>query len=127
MPLVKISLLAGRPAAEKDAISNAIQDGLVKTLGVPTEDFFQLINEYEPESFRHTNGFLGLHYSDRLLILEITFLEGRADTMKKELIQQINTNLVNAAVVVPDDVFIMIYEIGRANLSFGAGEAQRAL
>jgi phenylpyruvate tautomerase PptA (4-oxalocrotonate tautomerase family) len=116
----------GRPVADKDTISNAIHEALVQKLGVPNEDFYQMINEYEPENFRHTSGYLGLESSDQLLILEITLLTGRDDSLKKEIIRQINANLVDAGAVATDDVFIMIYETGRANLSFGAGEAQRA-
>jgi phenylpyruvate tautomerase PptA (4-oxalocrotonate tautomerase family) len=126
MPLVKIDLLKGRSAEEKDAIASSIQSALVSTLGVPDADRYQLFNEYDEDNFRHTDGHLGLEYSDRLLILEITFLEGRDDELKKSLLAEINRNLVAAGVVGEDDVFVLITEIGRANVSFGQGLAQRA-
>jgi phenylpyruvate tautomerase PptA (4-oxalocrotonate tautomerase family) len=126
MPLVKVSLLSGRSAEEKDAIASSIQAALVSTLGVPDEDRFQLFNEYDAESFRHTSGYLGLTYTDQLLIVEITFLVGRDDELKKALLAEINRNLVAAGVVAGDDVFALITEIGRANVSFGRGLAQRA-
>ena len=65
-------------------------------------------------------------YTDQLLIIEITFLEGRDDEVKKSLLAEINRNLVAAGVVGGDDVFVLITEIGRANVSFGKGLAQRA-
>ena len=126
MPLVKINLLKGRSAEDKDAIASAIQSALVSTLGVPDDDRYQLFNEYNEEDFRHTDGYLDLEYSDRLLILEITFLVGRDDELKKMLLAEINRNLVAAGVVGEDDVFVLISEIGRANVSFGKGLAQRA-
>lgn len=126
MPLVKINLLKGRSVEEKDAIASAIQSALVSNLGVPDEDRYQLFNEYDEEDFRHTDGYLGLEYSDRLLILEITFLVGRDDELKKMLLAEINRNLVAAGVVGEDDVFVLISETGRANVSFGKGLAQRA-
>jgi phenylpyruvate tautomerase PptA (4-oxalocrotonate tautomerase family) len=126
MPLVKINLLKGRSAEEKDAIASSIQSALVSTLDVPDADRYQLFNEYDEENFRHTDGYLGLEYSDRLLMLEITFLEGRDDELKKSLLAEINRNLVAAGVVGEDDLFILITEIGRANISFGKGLAQRA-
>jgi phenylpyruvate tautomerase PptA (4-oxalocrotonate tautomerase family) len=126
MPLVKINLLKGRSAEEKDAIASSIQSALVSTLEVPDADRYQLFNEYDAEDFRHTDGYLGLEYSDRLLIVEITFLEGRDDGLKKSLLAEINRNLVAAGVVGSEDVFVMISEIGRANVSFGDGLAQRA-
>jgi|SRR5690242_17579439 phenylpyruvate tautomerase PptA (4-oxalocrotonate tautomerase family) len=126
MPLVKVNLVKGRSAEEKDAIGSSIQAALVSTLEVPEADRYQLFNEYDADSFRHTNGHLGLAYTDQLLIVEITFLAGRDDEVKKSLLAEINRNLVAAGVVAEDDVFVLITEIGRANVSFGKGLAQRA-
>jgi phenylpyruvate tautomerase PptA (4-oxalocrotonate tautomerase family) len=123
---VKVNLLTGRSAEEKDSIATSIQTALVSTLGVPEEDRYQLFNEYDGDCFRHTGGYLGLTYSDQLLIIEITFLVGRDDEQKKSLLAAINRNLVAAGVVGADDVFILITEIGHANVSFGKGLAQRA-
>jgi phenylpyruvate tautomerase PptA (4-oxalocrotonate tautomerase family) len=126
MPLVKVNLLEGRSAEEKDLIAASIQTALVRTLEVPDDDRYQLFNEYDWDSFRHTGGYLDMTYSDQLLIIEITFLEGRDDEVKKSLLAEINRNLVAAGVVAEDDVFVLITEIGRANVSFGKGLAQRA-
>ena len=126
MPLVKVNLLKGRSPEEKDSIASSIQAALVSTLEVPEADRYQLFNEYDAHSFRHTDGYLGLTYTDQLLIIEITFLVGRDDEVKKSLLAEINRNLVAAGVVAEDDVFVLITEIGRANVSFGKGLAQRA-
>jgi phenylpyruvate tautomerase PptA (4-oxalocrotonate tautomerase family) len=126
MPLVKVNLLKGRSAEARDSIATSIQTALVSTLGVAEEDRFQLFNEYDGETFRPTNGYLGMTYTDQLLIIEITFLVGRDEEQKKTLLAAINRNLVAAGVVGADDVFVLITEIGRANVSFGKGLAQRA-
>jgi phenylpyruvate tautomerase PptA (4-oxalocrotonate tautomerase family) len=126
MPLVKVNLLEGRSVEEKDSIAASIQAALVSTLGVPDEDRYQLFDEYDGESLRHTSGYLGLTYTDQLLIVEITLLVGRDDEVKKSLHAAINRNLVAAGVVGGDDVFVLLTEIGRANVSFGKGLAQRA-
>ena len=126
MPLVKVNLLEGRSAAEKEAIGAAVQAALVENLGVPDEDLYQIFNERSSDNFRHTDGYLGLTYTRQLLIIEITFLVGRSDDVKKALLADINRNLVTAGVVSPDDVFVTITEIGLANISFGRGLAQRA-
>ena len=60
------------------------------------------------------------------MIFEITFLEGRDNEAKKSLLTEINRNLVAAGAVGGDDVFVLITEIARANVSFGKGLAQRA-
>jgi len=126
MPLVKIGLRKGRSTGEKEAIGACVQAALVSNLGIPDADRYQLFAEYDDENFRHTNGYLGLTYTDQLLIIEITLVAGRDDDIKKSLLSEITANLVSASVVRADDVFIMITEIGRANISFGQGLAQRA-
>jgi phenylpyruvate tautomerase PptA (4-oxalocrotonate tautomerase family) len=73
MPLVNVNLLKGRSAAEKDSIAASIQAALVSTLGIPDEDRFQVFNEYGAENFRHTSGYLGMTYTDQLLIIEIRY------------------------------------------------------
>ena len=123
---MKINLLKGRSAEEKATIALSIQSALVSTLEVRDADRYQLFNEYDVENIRHTCSYFGMTYSDQLLIVEITLLEGRDDQVKKSLLVEISHNLVAADVVAADDVFVMITEIGRANVSFGRGaRAQR--
>jgi phenylpyruvate tautomerase PptA (4-oxalocrotonate tautomerase family) len=126
MPLVKVNLLKGRSAEAKDSIAAAIQAALVSTVEVSEENRYQLITEFDAATFRHTSGYLGLTYSDQLLIIEITVREGDDDEHKKALLAEINRNLVAAGVVGDDDVFIVLTEIDGANASFGKGLAQRA-
>jgi hypothetical protein len=54
-----------------------VQNGLISALGIPPEDFFQIIHVLPRGRFLHTPSFLGLDYSDDLIILEITFISGR--------------------------------------------------
>ena len=125
MPLVKVNLLKGRSAEEKDTIAASIQDALASTLEVPDDNRYQLFIEYDGENFRHTGGYLGLTYTDQLLVIEITVREGDDDEHKRSLLAAINRNLVAAGVVAGDDVFVLITEIGGADVSFGRGLAQR--
>jgi phenylpyruvate tautomerase PptA (4-oxalocrotonate tautomerase family) len=126
MPLVRVNMRKGRTAKDKDLIGDGIQAALEEVVGVPRDDWFQLFDEFEPQNFQHTSGYLGMNYSDQLLIIEITFLVGREADLMKRLHAAINKNLVTAGVVASDDIFVMVYEIGAANLSFGGGIAQRA-
>ena len=126
MPLVKVNLLKGRSAEEKDSIAASIQAALVSTVEVPDDNRYQLFNEYDGENFRHTSRYLGMTYTDQLLIVEITVREGDDDEHKKSLLAAINRNLVAAGVVGGDDVFVLITEINGASVSFGRGIAQRA-
>ena len=126
MPLVKVNLLKGRSAEEKDSIATAIHTALQSTLEVSDANRYQLFNEYDRGSFRHTGSYLGMTYTDQLLIIEITMREGDDAEQKKSLLAEINRNLVAAGVVGGDDVFVLITEIGDADVSFGKGLAHRA-
>ena len=126
MPLVKVNLLKGRSVDDKDSIAAAIQAALVSTVEVPDDNRYQLFNEYDRENFRHTSGYLGLTYTDQLLIIEITVRTGDDDEHKRSLLAAINRNLVAAGAVGDDDVFVLITEVGGADVSFGRGLAQRA-
>src|ERR1700745_3449385 len=69
MPLAKIHVLEGRYDQSRIAkISSAIQSALINTLRVPPEDFFQLIFELPKNRFLHTSSFVGMHYSDDVMI-----------------------------------------------------------
>jgi len=127
MPLAKIHLLEGQyNEARLDKVSGAIQEALIAALGVSPEDFFQLVHVLPRSQFRHTPAFLGLAYSDDLILLEITFISGRPKEKKLRLLKALNDNIVAAAGISPDDLMITLYEAPGENFSFGRGLAQRA-
>lgn len=125
MPLVKLNLRRTHTANASEILA-AVQSALVGTFGIPSEDLFQLVNRYDDSDFVHTPGYLGIEYSPDLVMIEITFVEGRSEEMKKALIAAICKNIVEATGMRSDDVFLMFTEVGRANVSFGRGIAQRA-
>jgi Tautomerase enzyme len=107
-------------------VSSAIQNGLISALGIPPEDFFQLIHILPRGQFRHTPSFLGLNYSDDLIVLEITFISGRPKQKRLGLLKASNDGVVAAAGISPGDLLITLYETPGENISFGRGLAQRA-
>ena len=127
MPLAKIHIVQGRyDEARLAKVSAAVQGALMNTLRVPPEDFFQLIFELPSKRFLHTPGFVGMHYSDDLIVLDVTFIAGRPKETRLALLKDINTRVAAAAGVSPDDLMITFYEVPGENISFGRGEAQRA-
>ena len=127
MPLAKIHVLEGRYDEPRIAqVSAAVQAALMNTLGVPAEDFYQLIFELPRARFRHTPGFVGMRYSDDLIILELTFLAGRPKETRLALLKDVNTRVAAQAGISPDDMMILLSEVPGENASFGQGEAQRA-
>ena len=95
-------------------------------MGIPPEDFFQIIHVLPRGQFLHTPSFLGLNYSDDLIILEITFISGHPKEKRLALLKAINDGVVAAAGISPDDLLITLYETPGENISFGRGLAQRA-
>jgi phenylpyruvate tautomerase PptA (4-oxalocrotonate tautomerase family) len=127
MPLAKIHVLEGQyNEARLDKVSDAIQEALIGALGIPPEDFFQLVHILPRSQFRHTPAFLGLAYSDDLILLEITFISGRPKEKKLGLLKALNDNIVAAAGISSDDLMVTLYEAPGENISFGRGLAQRA-
>ena len=127
MPVAKIHVLEGRyNEARLRKVSSAVQNGLISALGIPPEDFFQIIHVLPRGRFLHTPSFLGLNYSDDLIILEITFISGRPKEKRLALLKAMNDGVVAAAGISPDDLLITLYETPGENISFGRGLAQRA-
>ena len=104
----------------------AVQNALISALDIPPEDFFQIIHILPRGRFLHTPSFLGLNYSDDLIVLEITFISGRPKEKRLRLLKALNEAVVSAAGIAPDDLLITLYETPGENISFGRGLAQRA-
>ena len=127
MPVAKIHVLEGRyNEARIDRVSSAVQQGLISALGIPPDDFFQIIHVLPLAQFRHTRSFLELNYSDDLILLEITFISGRPKEKRLGLLKALNDGVVAAAEISPDDLLITLYETPGESISFGRGIAQRA-
>jgi len=127
LPLAKLHVLEGQHDETRlGKVSSAVQNGLISALGIPPEDFFQIIHVLPRSQFRHTPAFLGLNYSDDLIVLEITFISGRPREKRLGLLKALNDAVVSAAGISPDDLLITLYETPGENISFGRGLAQRA-
>jgi phenylpyruvate tautomerase PptA (4-oxalocrotonate tautomerase family) len=127
MPLAKIHVVEGRYDQARIAkVSGAIQAALLNTLRVPPDDFYQLIFELPKNRFLHTPLFVGMHYTDDLIILDVSFIQGRLRETQLALLKDINTRIATTAGVSPDDIMITLYEVPGENISIGRGEAQRA-
>jgi phenylpyruvate tautomerase PptA (4-oxalocrotonate tautomerase family) len=128
MPFTKVHLRKGTSVEKRRAIADAVQESLVTNLGIPEQDRFLTFAEYDDENFVHSSAFdtYGLTYTDALLMIEISFVAGRSDNVKKGLLADLNRRLVEAAGLRSDDAFVVLYEVAPANVSFGQGLAQRA-
>jgi hypothetical protein len=127
MPIAKIHVLEGRYDQQRlGHVSKAVQDALISILKIPSDDFFQIIHVLPRNRFLHTPSFLGLKYSDDLILLELAFISGRPKETRLALLKELNMRVVAGAGISPDDLMIQLSEFPGENFSFGQGLAQRA-
>jgi Tautomerase enzyme len=108
MPVAKIHVLEGQyDKARLGKVSTAVQNGLMGALGIPPDDFFQIIHILPRSQFLHTPSFLGLKYSDDLILLEVTFISGRPKEKRLGLLKALNDGVVAAAGISPDDLMMI--------------------
>jgi 4-oxalocrotonate tautomerase len=127
MPLVRIDHAAGKAAAYRAAISRGVHDAMTRTFDVPNDDRFQVIGEHVPGSaIVHAPSYLGIEYSDELVIIQIPCNDTRTLDQKKALFAAIADNLARSPGLRREDVVINLVEVKQENWSFGNGVAQYA-
>lgn len=126
MPLVHISLRAGKPEAYRQAIFDSLYRAMHETFNVPEDDQFMTINEHDAANFRYSASYLGVDRSDDLVYIQITANNTRTVEQKKALFQRIMELLGESPGIRPQDVFVNIVEVAKENWSLGNGVAQYA-
>lgn len=126
MPLVRISLREGKPAAYRKAVGDAVHKAMVEAINVPPLDRFQVITEHNPDGLIYDAEYLGVRRTDEVVFIQITLNAGRTLELKKALYARIVEKLKQNPGVRPEDVFINLTEVPKENWSFGNGVAQYA-
>jgi len=126
MPLVRISLLEGKPESYIAKVGDAVHRALVETISIPAQDRFQIITEHSKSCFVYDPEYLKIHRTDDLIIIQITLSQGRSVDVRKALYHRIAELLAQELKLRPQDVFVNLVEVAKENWSFGNGEAQYA-
>ena len=126
MPLVRISLQEGKPAAYRRAIGDGVHRAMVETINVPASDRFQVITEYPQEDLIYDPTYLGIERTDEVIFVQITLNLGRSTEQKRALYARMTELLAENPGVRPQNVLVSLVEVARENWSFGNGEAQYA-
>jgi 4-oxalocrotonate tautomerase len=126
MPLVRISLIAGKPESHKHKVSDAVHRALVETISIPAQDRFHIITEHAATDFIYDPQYLNIRRTDELIIIQITLSAGRTLEVRKSLFRRMADLLHQEAGLRKEDVFINLVEVAKENWSFGNGEAQYA-
>ena len=129
MPLVRIDVRKGKDVAYRQEIGRVVYEALVG-VGVPKDDRFQVISEYDTDSFLFDPDYIGIHRTNDLVIIQITWNEGRNPEQKKVLYQAIADGLHSAVGLRREDVLVNLVEVKKENLcsrslSFGSNSMRR--
>lgn len=126
MPLIHISLRAGKPAAYRQAIFDGLYGAMRETFNVPEDDQFMTITQHDAADFRYGASYLDIDRSDDIVLIQITANNTRTRAQKMALFARIAVRLADNPGVRPQDVFVSLVEVDKVNWSLGHGLAQYA-
>lgn len=126
MPLVRISLNAGKPQAYRSAIGASIHRAMVETIKVPEKDKFQVVVEEPAGGLVYDPSYLDIPRTDAVVFIQITLNAGRTVEMKKAFYARLAELLAQAPGLRKEDVLVSLVEVPKENWSFGNGIAQYA-
>ena len=123
MPLVRIDLPQSIDAETAQRIGETINKAMIDVINVPNGDKFQIITRHPPEGRNLTSECLGIRYTDKLVLIQITLNEGRTVEKKKAFYKRVADDIAKLGLG-KQDVFINLVEVPKENWSFGNGEMQ---
>jgi len=123
MPLVRISLMKGKPPAHIRAIADSVHRALVECFNTPVDDRFQLIYQHERDELIYDSDYLGAHRTDDLVFIHIVASKTR-DTATKQIFYKKLAELLSASPGLRgEDVLVVLSPNERDDWSFGNGLA----
>jgi 4-oxalocrotonate tautomerase len=127
MPLARIDLSSKASPALVRVVSEAIYKAMIEVANVPVHDKFQIVSRHAPDEIIYPEeGYLGIQYSQELVMIQVTWVSGRSTEVKKKFFQQIASEIHEKGGIRKEDVWISLVESGREDWSFGNGEMQYA-
>ena len=127
MPLVRISLPSGKPDSYRAELGYQVYEAMHETLPIPDGDRFQVITEHDGTTLIADPAFMGMQRSADFVLIQIFLSRGRTTEVKQALYRRITERLTLSPGIRPDDVMIVLTEVGLEDWSFGRGEAQYVL
>ena len=126
MPLTRVSLLKGKSPEYRKAILDGLYPALREAFGVPEDDRFMLIEEYDKSNFVYGETYSGIAHDDDRVIVQITVNNTRGPEQKKALFARIAEILAKNPGIRPENILVNLLEVPKENWSFGNGIAQYA-
>jgi phenylpyruvate tautomerase PptA (4-oxalocrotonate tautomerase family) len=126
MPFVRIDLMRGKSVQYRKTIGEIVYNAMLDVIDVPKDDKFQVIAEHPVEAFNVSESYLGNHYGNDVVLIQIALNAGRSVEQKKAFYKRIVDDMNSQLNVRPQDVVINLVEVAKENWSFGSGMAQYA-
>ena len=124
MPLVRIDIPNHYPNGFENQVGDLVYEAMLDCLKVPKDDKFQILTRHAESELVKPGSYLGIEYSDQLIIIQITLNEGRTTEVKKAFYAGVAQSLNSALNIRKEDVMISLVEVNKENWSFGNGEMQ---
>ena len=123
MPMVRISLLKGKPRSYLQALSDGIHHAMVEAFDVPRDDRFQVIHQHEPGELVFDRNYMGGPRSDGFVLVCVTTGKPRSTSMKEAFYRRLADVLAESPGIDPKDVMVVIGMTSFDGWSFGNGVA----
>lgn len=127
MPLVRISLRAGKSEQYRRALADGVHQAMVEAIDAPAQDRFQIITEHSTNDLLYDPSYLGIHRTDDIVLVQITLSAGRKPPQKRKLFRRMAELLAKNPGLAPQNLMVNLVEVAWENWSFGNGEAQYML
>ena len=124
MPLVRIDVPDHLASGLESQIGDLVYDAMLECLKVPVDDKFQVLTRHAESQIVKPKSYLGIEYSDQLIIIQITLNEGRDTNVKKAFYAKVAHSLHSRLNIRKEDILISLVEVNKENWSFGNGEMQ---
>ena len=126
MPLVRIDLNKSYKPEVAKQVGNIVYTAMEEEINVPKDDKFQIITRHDSSEINVPDSYLGIKYTEGIIIIQISLNNGRSVDLKKKLYKRIAEDINKQLQIRKEDVFIGLVEVDKENWSFGNGEAQYA-
>ena len=121
MPLVRISMLKGKPAKHVQAVCDAVHEALVERYDMDPRDRFQVVEELDPARLVFDRDYAGGPRSDDFVLVGIRS-RSRPAEMKEAFYKRLVERLGEKPGLRPQDVFVHLdCTVELADLSFANG------
>jgi len=126
MPIIHISLRAGKPEAYRQAIFDSLYRAMREALDVPEDDQFMTISEHDAANFRYGASCFGITRNDDVVFIQFTVFDTRTPEQKTALFRRAAELLGERPGIRPENVFVTVLEAAKENWSVGHGLAEFA-